>query len=177
GIAYAIAGSLVDHSVSLGNASLDPRSYLLVFDKPDGPVASLFTSDKKLRQITISLSPAQFQVLDFMGNRVSLTGGAIPFGRIPVYLKGIGTTAATLKAALQAGVVTTGTDTTPPSLSISDAPRGPIADHVFRVRWIALDDSSYPNLGEIDPATNTSPGADPNAIQYSYYLNGYSASW
>jgi hypothetical protein len=112
-----------------------------------------------------------------MGNRVSLTGGAIPFGRIPLYLKGIGITAATLKAALQAGVVTTATDTTPPSLSISDAPRGPIPDHAFRVRWIAVDDSSYPNLGEIDPATNTSTGADPNAIQYSYYLNGYSASW
>jgi len=177
-INYAVAGSLIDHSTTLGNASADPTSYLLVFDKPGGPVAALFTSDRKLRQITISLSTAQFQALDLMGNPITFTGSAIPYGRIPVYLKGIGITAAQLKNALQNGVITMATDTTPPNLSISDAPRGPIADHSFRVRWIALDNSSYPNLGEIDPATNSATDSPrPDAIQYSYYLQGYSSSW
>jgi hypothetical protein len=178
GISYAVAGSLVDHSVGLGNASSDPRVFMLVFDKAGGPFASLFTGDKKLRQVTISLAPAQYQVLDMMGNPVTLAGGAIPFGRIPIYLKGIGITAATLKTALQNGVVTLGTDVTAPGLSISDAPRGPIGDHSFRIRWIALDDSSYPNLGEIDPLTNSATdSANPNAIVYSYFLNGFSPTW
>jgi hypothetical protein len=176
GIAYVIAGSLIDHSVGLGNASTDPNSFLLVFDKPGGPVAALFSADNQPRQVTIALSSAQFQVLDVMGNPVS-SGTSIRYGRIPVYVKGIGITGATLKSALQAGVITTATDTIPPNVSISDAPRGPIADHNFRVRWIALDDSSYPNLGENNPVTNTSLPANPNAIVYSYYLSGYSASW
>jgi hypothetical protein len=63
-------------------------------------------------------------------------------------------------------------------LSISDAPRGPIADHGFRVRWIALDETAYPAVGEIDTLTNAATdSASPNAIQYSYYLSGYSADW
>jgi hypothetical protein len=111
-----------------------------------------------------------------MGNPIS-NGNPVRYGRIPVYLKGIGITAATLKTALQAGVVTVAADTTAPNLSISDAPRGPIANHNFRVRWIAFDDSSLPNLGEINPVTNTAGPPNPNAILYSYYLNGYSPSW
>ena len=59
------------------------------------------------------------------------------YGRIPVYIKGIGITAAALKSALQTGTIATATDTLAPNISISDAPRGPIADHNFRVRWIA----------------------------------------
>src|SRR5207247_1869711 len=42
GIAYAIAGSLVDHSIGLGNASSNPNSYLLVFDK----AAALFSATR-----------------------------------------------------------------------------------------------------------------------------------
>jgi Y_Y_Y domain len=176
GITYAIAGSLIDHSVGLGNASSDPNSFFLVFDKPTGPVAALFTADNQPRQVTISLSSGQLQGLDMMGN--PLPGGNIfRYGRIPIFLKGIGMTAAALKTALQSAVISSATDTTPPNLSISDAPRGPIADHNFRVRWIAIDDSSYPNLGEVNPVTNTAGPPNPNAIVYSYILNGYSASW
>ena len=173
GITYALAGSLIDHSVGLGNASPDVQSFMLVFDKSSGPIAALFSADNQPRQVSIGLS---VQVLDAMGNPVT-SGSTIRYGRIPVYIKGIGISVATLKAALQAGSVTAATDTTPPNVSISDAPRGPIADHSFRVRWIAFDDSSYPNLGELDPVTNTSSAPNPNAIVYSYYLSGYSPSW
>jgi hypothetical protein len=177
GISYAIAGSLIDHSSGLGNAVNDSYSYLLVFDKNTGPIAALFTGDNNPRQITISLSPAQFQLLDSMGNPVSSVGNVIKYGRIPVYLKGIGINAAVLKAALQNGTISAATDTTPPKVSISDAPRGPIGDHKFRVRWIAVDDTSYPNLGEINQLNNTTTPPNPNAILYSYYLAGYSDSW
>src|SRR6185295_14725860 len=71
GITYAIAGSLIDHSVGLGNASSDPQSFILVFDKAGGPVAALFTADNNPRQIRLSLSSGQFQVLDWMGNPMS----------------------------------------------------------------------------------------------------------
>jgi len=175
GIAYAVAGSLIDHSTPLGNVSADPNSYFLVFDKGSGPIAALFSADKKPRQTTLTLSSSQFQVLDIMGNPVSITGNIIPYGRIPVYLRGIGITAATLKSALQTAIVATRTDTIPPNVSISDAPRGPIASNAFRVRWIGLDDSSYPNLGEMNPESHM-PSDTPNpvAILYSYSLSGYS---
>src|SRR5205823_191775 len=62
GISYAVAGSLIDHSSGLGNASIDPNSFLLVFDKAGGPVAALFTADNQPRQITVPLlSSGQFQ--------------------------------------------------------------------------------------------------------------------
>src|SRR5262249_52821975 len=147
----------------LGNVSSDSNSFFLVFDKASGPVAALFSADNGPRQVSITLGSGQFQVLDAMGN--PLPGGtAIRYGRIPVYLKGISITAATLKAALQAGVISSASDSAPPNLSISDAPRGPIASHNFRVRWIAVDDSSYPNLGEINAITGATSQAVPNAI-------------
>src|SRR5262249_30899512 len=131
GIAYTIAGSLIDHSMGLGNAASDPNSYFLVFDKASGPVAALFSADRKPRQVTFGLNSSQFQVLDMMGNPLMATGTTVAYGRIPVYLKGIGITAATLKAALQAGVIAMGTDAAAPNVSISDAPRGPIAANIF----------------------------------------------
>ena len=175
-ISYAIAGSLIDHSTGLGNAATDSNSYLLVFDKASGPIAALFTADNSPRQITFSLSSSQFQVLDSMGNPIP-GGTTIKYGRVPVYLKGISISASKLKSALQNGTITTASDTTPPKAVISDAPRGPIADHNFRVRWIAVDDTSYPNLGEINSRTNATIPPNPNAILYSYYLAGYSGSW
>jgi hypothetical protein len=175
GIAYAIAGSLIDHSVTLGNASSDPNSYILVFNKPSGPIASLFSADRKPRQITLSLSPSQFQVLDMMGNVVPTTGSTIAYGRIPIYLKGIGITAASLKSSLQAGAIASRADVKAPNVSISDIPRGPLVENGFRVRWVGLDETSYPNLGEINPEANApSDTPAPDAILYSYSLQGYS---
>ena len=58
-------------------------------------------------------------------------------------------------------------------VSISDAPRGTIKDNSFRVRWIGLDESSYPNFGEMNPITNTLSGPPaPDAIVYQYSLDG-----
>src|SRR5262249_39411259 len=62
GVAYAIAGSFIDHATGLGNASSGSSSYLLVFDKTGGPIAALFSADKKPRQITLNLNASQFQV-------------------------------------------------------------------------------------------------------------------
>jgi hypothetical protein len=152
-----------------------PRSCF--FDKADGPVAALYTSDKKPREITLSLNASQLQVLDMMGNPIDNTGSTIPYGRIPVYVKGNGITAEALKSALQAASVSARADTTAPNVSISDAPVGAVNGSV-RVRWIALDDTSYPNLGEINPESNkASEAPDPEAILYSYFLDGYSTSW
>jgi len=174
GIAYAIAGALVDHSSPLGNASPDPNSYFLVFDKATGPVAALFSADKKPKQVTLPTG-SQIQVLDLMGNPVSITGTTVRYGRIPVYVKGLGITAAALKTALQSGTVAAATDVTAPNVSISDAPRGKASGKGFRARWIAMDESSYPNLGEINPESNIpSDTPDPIAILYTYKLEGVS---
>jgi hypothetical protein len=181
GIAYAIAGSLIDHSVGLGNGSLDPNSFFLVFDKAGGAVAMLFTSDKKPRQVTLALSPSQFQVLDLMGNPITIAGATVPYGRFPVYIRGnAGLSGTALKAALLAGVVATRLDTTPPNVSISDGPRGPVAGSAFRVRWIGLDDTSYPTNGEVNPgASSVGEPPNPEALLYSYRLDPYSnwSSW
>src|SRR6185436_8018691 len=158
--------------------SANPNSFMLVYDTPSGPVAALFTSDKKPRQVTLNLTSSQFQVLDMMGNPVTVSGSVIPYGRIPIYIRGTGITAAALRSALQAGAVAARSDTTPPSVSISDGPRGAMTSGNVRLRWIAMDDSSYPNLGELNPEAQSAANVpDPEAIVYSYYLDGYSTSW
>ena len=174
GISYAIAGSFIDHATGMGNVSSDPNSSVLLFDKAGSPVAALFSADNKNRQITISLKNSQFLLFDLMGNPIANIGSTIFYGRSPIYLRGVGVTTSTLKAALQSGVISNVADTTPPNISISDGPRGPISG-TFRVRWIALDDSSLPNLGEINPESNTAIATpNPEAILYSYQLSGYS---
>src|SRR5262249_30654491 len=143
--------------------------------KSGSPVAALFSADNKNRQITISLKNSQFLLFDLMGNPVANIGSTISYGRSPIYLRGVGVTTSILKAALQSGVISNVADTTPPNISISDGPRGPISTGTFRVRWIALDDSSLPNLGEINPESNTAIDTpNPEAILYSYQLSGYS---
>ena len=109
-----------------------------------------------------------------MGNPVTVAG-AIPYGRFPVYVRGVGITAATLKSALQSGTVATRTDTIPPNISITDGPRGPVLGSAFRVRWIGLDDTSFPSNGEVNPgASGISEPPNPEALMYSYRLEGYS---
>lgn len=178
GIAYAIAGSLIDHSIGMGNASVNPNSYFLVFDKPNAPVASLFSANNKPMQVTLNLNASQFRVLDIMGNLVAISESTVSYGRIPVYIEGIGISSATLKSALASGVITTRPDIVAPNVSISDAPRGPSSNSSFRVRWVGIDDISYPNIGEINPESNVSFDIpNPNAILYSYRLVGQTDSW
>jgi hypothetical protein len=173
GVAYAIAGSLVDHSTTLGNVSPVKNASMLVFDTPGGPIAALFTPDRKPRQLKVSLKPDQMQLLDMMGNPVNVSG-AIPFGRVVVYLKGIGITAQSFAAALRAGAISERTDTAAPNVSISEFPTGPVRGP-FRARWIAIDETSYPNLGEVSiEAKGPGETAAPEAILYSHRLEGHS---
>jgi len=177
GIAYAIAGSLLDHSTTLGNGSSDPGSLFLVFDKTGGPVAALFSSDKKPRQVTLGLSTSQFQVLDLMGNPITVAGATIPYGRLPVYVRGVGITGAQLKSALQSGAIATRVDTIAPNVSISDGPRGTVTSNAFRVRWIGVDDTSFPTNGEVNLEANAqNEPPNPQALVYSYRLRG-SPTW
>ncbi len=178
GIAYAIAGSLIYQATTLGNIVSGENSYVLVFDAPAAPIAALFSSDFSAKQIVCTLNSNQFEVLDVMGNVISASS-PIPFGRIPIYVRGVGISAATLAAGF--GAITTRADTAAPNISISDGPRGVIAAGTpFRVRWIASDDTSYPNTGEIDGETQGTTGTpNPLAITYSYQLTPYStwSSW
>jgi hypothetical protein len=175
GISYAIAGSFIDHSDALGDVSPSSNSNLLLFDKGGTPVASIFSADNKSRQITLRLDRSQFRAFDLMGNPITISGSTVPYGRSVVYLQGTGITVAAFKATLQSGVISDRVDTAAPNLSISDAPRGPISTGTFRIRWLALDDSSLPNSGEINPESNApSDDPNPNAILYSYRLMGYS---
>jgi len=177
GVVYAIAGTLVDHATGMGNAASDPNSMFLMYDKSSGPIAALFSTDKKPKQVSLAtLSSSQIQVLDWMANPISVPGTTIPYGRYPVYIRGIGISATALKTALAAGIVSGRNDTTPPNVSISDGPRGPVKSGTsFRMRFIGLDDTSYPSNGETNPgASAQSEPPNPEALQYSYQLQGYS---
>jgi hypothetical protein len=174
GVAYAIAGQLVDHSKGMGNVSPDPNTVMLMFDKPNSPIVALFSADKKPRQLTLSLASYQFQALDMMGNPIALNGTVIPYGRLPVYIRGVGISGSTLIGAMKGSLPSARADNTPPGVSISDAPTGTVRNNGFRVRWIAADDLSLPNLGEINPESNKASDApNPDAIVYSYRLEGF----
>jgi hypothetical protein len=176
GIAYAIAGSMIDHARGLGNVSTDPHCYVLLFDRPGSPVAALFSADHRPRQI--ALDPSRVRVLDLMGNPVPPVGSAIPFGRLPLYVQAPGKSADALKKLLESAAITAGKDASPPNLSISEGPRGPVGEGAFRFRWIAIDDASVPNLGEINPESRVAIDApNPHAILYAWRLKGHSADW
>ena len=178
GISYVIAGSFVDHAKGLGDVSSDPKSHFLLFDQGGTAVAALFSGDNKGRQITLTLDSSQFHVFDSMGNAISISASSVPYGRSPVYLRGHGISAAALKVALQSGVIRDRGDRSAPTITISDAPRGPIRSGTFRVRWIGCDDLSVPNIGEISFESHTpSDTPNPDAILYSYYLKGLSTAW
>lgn len=175
GIGYAIAGSLIGHAIGMGNVSADADTFALMHDTGGtNPVAILFTSNRAPKSLTLGLSGSQFEVLDLMGNPITISGTTVPYGRVVIYIRGLGISASTLSAAITAGTVAARTDTTAPNVAIVDGPRGPVTDEQgrFRMRWIAIDDTSYPNLGEINEQTlvlNETP--DPRAILYSYQLS------
>ena len=179
GIAYAIAGSLVDKSVGMGNVAVDAQSVFLLFDKPGAPIAALYSADKRPRQVTLPLTSSQFQVLDMMGNVIGISGSIIPYGRLPVYVRGIGITTDVLKSALQTGAVVMRGDSQAPNVAILDWPRTALLAGNFRVRFVATDDTSYPNIGEVNQEASSAPNTpEPDALQYSYILTGGpTATW
>ncbi len=197
GVAYAVLGWLFDHSKGLGNLATDPKTkmaqstqpgarpgaageiadelgpdasvYAYMFDRGGVPVVAIWASDMKNRTLALGLSAEQFKAYDMMGNEMKLTGATVPFGRTPVYLEGQGKLAVEqMKAAVQKGKLAEVADKTPPNLSISECPRGQIADSSIRVRWIAADDTSVPRVGG---------KGDPKAVTYSFRLVGRDKDW
>lgn len=176
GVAYSISGSILDYSIGMGNVSQISNVSMLLFDKPDGAIAVLFSKDKKPRQISLNLGTSQFVAMDVMGNALP-SSSRVRFGRFPVYIKTNGISSTNLKSALQSSSVVTRVDIDPPGLSFSEVPKGTVTDGSFRVRWIAMDADSLPNLGEINPESGVASDVpNPDAIMYSYRLSGYS-SW
>ena len=163
GVAYSILAHFFDHSQGLGNISPDLNTYAYLFDRGGTPLVALWAKDQTNKSISLSISG--FNVYDMMGNKIDISGSTITFNRTPVYVEGQGISVDALKAAFQAGTISNRTDSLPPSLSIDTAPTGLIKDNSLRLRWIAIDDTSIPS------------NSNPDAIFYSYKLEGYDAAW
>lgn len=180
--AYAIAGYFLDKSLGQGNVSpVEETSSFLLFDRSgDDPIACLYSSDKQVRHVELTgVTHGQLAVYDLMGNAVSFSGTTVRYARLPVYVVGVGISLATLSAALSGGTITDTTDTIAPNVILADGPRdGTIlasGTGTFRMRWLGLDDVSYPHYGEWNDE-QTAPGEEPapEAILYSYRLTPYS---
>jgi hypothetical protein len=171
GIAYAVAGHFFDHAQSRGNASPNANTFAYVFDRGGTALAAVFSASKEnmtqRTNLTLALAPGQFKVYDLMGNELPANGSAVVYGRQPVYIEGVaGLSAEALRAAISQGVVQNVADTTPPAVSICDAPRGVISVRSAFIRWIALDDTACPIQGSFG-----------DAIEYSYRLLGRDPAW
>ncbi len=119
------------------------------------------------KTITLALPRGEVRAYDMMGNELPMDKSQLTYGRQPVYLEGgPGLSVGSLKAAIASGVIRDVEDTTPPSISISDGPRGTTPMTSARVRWIAIDDAAVPIVG-----------VPSDAIQYSYRLLGRDAQW
>jgi hypothetical protein len=192
GIAYGVLAWLFDHSKGLGNLTAVPttrqglkeaaevsrevgdlgsdvRVYAYLFDRSGVPLVAIWSSDTKNRTLALGLSPELVKAYGMMGNELTLAGGALPFGRSPVYLEGQGKlTIEQMKAAIRQGLLQEVPDKTPPNLSISEAPRGVIDESTIRLRWIGIDETAVPAVkGQ----------GDPNAVVYSHRLVGRHPEW
>jgi len=162
GIAYAVLAHLFDRSRGLGRIRLaDAQSQAFLFDRGGVPLVGLYALDDRLRAIRpAGLSTGRLKVYDSMGNRISITGGRIPYGPTPVYIEGRGVAVRAVERALRRGAVSERADTRAPALTVDQAPRGPIDSSSVRVRWSATDEAAVPSF------------ARPDAISYSYRLVG-----
>jgi hypothetical protein len=176
GVAYAILAKLFDHSVGLGDLSPNASSSMYLFDRSGTPLVSLWSLDRTNRSLMLNLSASSYKVYDLMGNPISISNGTIPYGGTPVYIEGIGISVATLRSAVQGGTVAVELDTTPPNLSLVVHPTGPTQENPVKFRWLAIDETSTTSFGPPKETSSPSDG-DPQAIQYSYYLQGYDTNW
>lgn len=178
GVAYSVARSFIDKTTGAGDSSPNGNSLFLTYNTGSDPLAVLFSADNASREVALAggHSHSDFSLYDIMGNSLTFSGTTIPYGRIPVYLRATGLSLATLQSALNGGTISTRTDTTAPNISIMDGPRAPLASgSAFRMRWLALDDTSLPNYGEINQEAGApSDTPAPDAILYSYRLSPYS---
>ena len=178
GIAYAIAGSFIDKSTALGNIASDPNTFAFLFDRNGIPTLALWSKDGTPKQLATALLPSQFVAYDLMGSRIPILSGNIPFGRSPMYVVGQNISVSDFKTAVS-GAVSPRLDTTAPNLSIVSGPRDTIHSSTVRLRWIAIDDTSIPNQGSLDPEMLSSScvSCNPNALLYSYKLLPVETQW
>lgn len=179
GIGYAVLGNLIDKSIGHSNQKSDGDTYALCYDTGGtSPIAALFSAANTPHQIILdSVSHGDVTMLDAMANSISFSGVTIPFGRDPVYLRGNSISITTLCNAMKYGTVSSIADAVAPNLVILDGPRAPLApaEEPFRMRWLALDSISLPNLGETNQEAFTPTSTpDPDALLYSYKLAPYS---
>ncbi len=180
GVSMSLAASFIDHATTSGDVCAASSTYCFLFTRADTtPVAALASADYLPRTITIS-GGSSCSLYDLMGNAVSFSGSAIPYGRSPVYLTCPVTTAA-LSAALAGGTIATRTDVTAPNVIIAEAPRGVVnaSTRTVRFRWLAWDDISKPNLGETNLETVGAPPetANPDAILYQTCMDGVCSAY
>lgn len=179
GIAYSAMGHVVDKSIGKFNQKSDGDTYAFSYDTGGtSPVAVLYSGSYTAHQIVLdSVSHGDISMFDEMGNSVSFSGVTIPFGRRPIYLVGNSISITTLSNSLHNGTVTSIADIVAPNVAILDGPRASITttQEPFRMRYLALDDESFPNLGETNQESLASSNLpDPDAILYSYKLAPYS---
>lgn len=164
GIAYAIAGSFLGHARGLGSVSPSPQTtYAYLFDCLGKPTVVLWAKDKANHSISVGV--ADWQVFDLMGNAITVTNGGFAYGRTPVYVLSHSLALDGMRSALLSATVSDAADTLPPSLSIDEFPPGPVAGEDVRLRWLGIDETSIPSA------------AQPDAVTYSYRLDGRDSDW
>lgn len=178
GIAYAIAANFIDYSNVIGAINLDPNVYAFLFERDGVSTLAIWSKDLRNRTLNTNLSSSQFKIFNMMGNQVSSTGGAISIGRTPIYIVSQGMNAASFESSVRSATVSSRGDVIPPNVLIASAPRDFATRNNIRIRWFAIDETSAPAVGDLDPEQfDPLPGANPNALLYSYRLTGLTDTW
>jgi hypothetical protein len=167
GIALAILASLFDTAQGMGDIINDPDTFAYLFNRNGTPLVGLWTQNENQspKTITLTIPSYKFTVSDMMGNEISISDSAIPYNGTPIYIEGKGISVDAFRAGFQNGVISNRNDSTAPNLSICSAPTGPTTENPIKIRWFALDDTSVPS------------DLSPNAILYSFRLEGYDGNW
>lgn len=169
GVAYAILAHLFDHSTGVGLITTkDARTEAYLFDRAGVPSVGIFSADGIERELDLSglLGGGSIQVFDFMGNAVSDQNARVRYGRLPAYVVGSGVSVSQMRQALQLGGIQVLPDKEAPRLSITLAPRQPVAyGKEIYLRWLALDNVSLPDQVE------------PDALMFSWKLAGVDTDW
>jgi hypothetical protein len=164
GITYAIAGYLLGNSVGLGSVSPDTNTtYAYLFAGSSNATVALWSKDRLNHSLQLGVSG--WKIFDLMGNQILATNSAVVYGRTPVYVQSASLTSDTLGAAFRTGIASNISDTLPPNLSIDQFPTGPVSKPDISLRWLGIDETSIP-----------SP-VNPNAVAYSYMLQGRDTNW
>jgi hypothetical protein len=164
GVAYAIAGYFLGNSVGLGSVSPSTNTtYAYLFGSSSNATVALWSKDRLNHSLQLSVSG--WKLFDSMGNEVAVTNSTVVYGRTPVYVQSSSLSTNVLGAAFQGATVAALADSTPPNVSIDEFPTGAGPGQGISLRWLAIDETSIP-----------SP-IYPNAVTYSYMLQGRDTNW